>query len=799
MDAVSLAVSLITVVSGVIKVIKEVRAFYQASEELETLLVSSLIPCWEHCSYVHLRHQDQIEQFERVVAIVEGRPGALTADISTILNRAKTHLEQLKVLLETKILSTKNAPQRVRRRAWAKRKSKVYSIQSTLREDRLNLVTALAASREIDSATSPAHNLHSQLFKLEQSVSDTQNAVSAQTSVMNSMLQFMSGAEHCRGCLNIATHSAQSLLIHSGRTKEDAGTHETFISLCPNHSCVTSKQALSPRLLTPLERSSNFYGESYTIDAPVPRSCLLIILCSEQSSGFESRTCEYKLLYMNSFRHWQWINISLQISRSSAYWATTKVQSHGICLQCPCAGAFFVLPYPLLRKLQEYLSRQEAIIDDATFYLSLTDGVGCKELSRTLDSVKVSPLSRPLSGSSTAIASLHDIGCHQYPESEVVQLEMVSPPSGFCSSLNGQLVFERKFMDSIPCSEMLYNIRVLHCMNGSPGFPKLVGIVTDDSQRNLKSFLVELPKQIRTLDQILGGPSFSWERREKWATELVYGVYRMHSQGFVVGKFKGTADPFIDETDSILFWTFRKRFMTGYTGGAYYPPEFCHVRAMLRHLEDRDRPQVTSKADIFWLGSILWRLAENKPYKRTSPLCDRMQCTGNDCDLSHTVPIALPRLPEHVPPYFREIVDACRRADPRERPAARELVKMFLCSKVECTEKQQRQSEDNEETGRSSSQVWKKNICSRTEGTRTPALTCNLCHSRRLALPSYHCNFCNDGDYDICQTCFDLGRHCANDQHLLAEITLIGNWPVAKRYHTCARTSTGLRDVIEPP
>ena len=85
------------------------------------------------------------------MAAIENRRWAYTSDVITILNRSKARLEQLKILLETKIVAKIETSSWVRRRAWARRKSKVYSIQSSLKEDRLNLVTALAAGSSYDT------------------------------------------------------------------------------------------------------------------------------------------------------------------------------------------------------------------------------------------------------------------------------------------------------------------------------------------------------------------------------------------------------------------------------------------------------------------------------------------------------------------------------------------------------------------------------------------------------------------------------------------------------------------------
>jgi next-to-BRCA1 protein 1 len=43
---------------------------------------------------------------------------------------------------------------------------------------------------------------------------------------------------------------------------------------------------------------------------------------------------------------------------------------------------------------------------------------------------------------------------------------------------------------------------------------------------------------------------------------------------------------------------------------------------------------------------------------------------------------------------------------------------------------------------------------------------CNIC-DKPMVNEHYHCNICDDGDYDLCQTCVDAGHHCPGDGHWL--------------------------------
>lgn len=66
--------------------------------------------------------------------------------VITTLSQAKATLEQLKTLLEAKLLSRVNGSSRIRRRTWARNRSKVYKLQSSLKEHRASLLIAIAAN-----------------------------------------------------------------------------------------------------------------------------------------------------------------------------------------------------------------------------------------------------------------------------------------------------------------------------------------------------------------------------------------------------------------------------------------------------------------------------------------------------------------------------------------------------------------------------------------------------------------------------------------------------------------------------
>jgi serine/threonine protein kinase len=224
----------------------------------------------------------------------------------------------------------------------------------------------------------------------------------------------------------------------------------------------------------------------------------------------------------------------------------------------------------------------------------------------------------------------------------------------------------------------------------------------------------------------------------------------------------------------------------GNVGGSYYPPEFRHFRTVSSTTSEAKSSNVTSKTDIFHLGLILWLLAENVPRTHSSPMCMREGCNaqvGPFCDKSHVHPIALPRLPESIPQYYRDIVDACRAEDPNNRPTAWRLLELFPST----SKSKSLQIEASKPESMDMNVLGKGLI---------GMVNCNHCRKRNIQPPFFHCNVCQTGDFDICQACHNRGMHCYNRDHFLVEMRKIGSWTVAGKYHSSVKSS-GNRDIIE--
>ena len=455
-------------------------------------------------------------------------------------------------------------------------------------------------------------------------------------------------------------------------------------------------------------------------------------------------------------------------------------KERGIFLRCA------PLPYSLMRQVQTLLQTED-LPEDAVFRCSLTAGDEIEKEKRNLQPWSSLTATRPTCKGLESLAFLDDLGCRKIFENEVTQIEMLDSTGRFASCFHGRVVLERKFGSQVPDANLLYNIQVLHCMRDLTGYAKLIGVIVDDTVKYVKGYLIEPPRAQWKLDQVAGNTRSSWATREKWAKSLILGVSQLHARGFVVGTlFSNQLPVVLDGSDVVCFYFFNQRFHVGDKSGAYYPPEFLHLRDSPLATSEEDCPYMTTKADIFHLGLILWLLAENVTRTNNSPVCIRERCNEKaapPCDNSHVDPIALPRLPESIPKYYRDMIDACRAEQLNERPTARSLLELFPHSKEPSPvtlESSMHQQNNKGFVGRSV----------------LPDVNCDHCRKRYILGLSFHCALCDMGDFDICQACYDAGVHCYEEDHLLVDMRNIGSWVVPGKYHSIVKDS-GERSVVE--
>ncbi|MCJ1429914.1 hypothetical protein MMC29_007829 [Sticta canariensis] len=271
-------------------------------------------------------------------------------------------------------------------------------------------------------------------------------------------------------------------------------------------------------------------------------------------------------------------------------------------------------------------------------------------------------------------------------------------------------------------------------MRGAPRLANLVSIVVDASRKYLKSYLIEYPKARWRIDRIVLDPSISWDRRQKWAKQLVETVAHLHSKGFVAGMICTYRMPvIIDSSDSVQFSFFRKKFVMGRTQGGYYPPEYHYLSEASPMTSEAECPDITSKTDIFHLGLMLWTLASGqrmwKSLVRTRIGCKQASPCNNE---SHAKPNALAPLSASIPQYYKNLVNSCVSENPGDRPAARDLLATF-------TPERQLQTAQPKSMNNSNGPGCKE-IIALGQGISTH-IACSRCHEGHIQETNFfHCN-----------------------------------------------------------
>ena len=172
--------------------------------------------------------------------------------------------------------------------------------------------TSLLVSQDVGCSTDPLISFRTQLSNIQESVSKTYDAVMSQRTIVDSVFQPLSVAPRSHIHATNERPSNQCTLSSGASCK------------CLSHDHAVSRRSLSSKPVIPLEVSPNFFAESYTVDGQVPISCLVVIASFEQVTRIGSRTNVYRLFHLGSFGRWQWLTVSIEIPRSSRYWAVTK-------------------------------------------------------------------------------------------------------------------------------------------------------------------------------------------------------------------------------------------------------------------------------------------------------------------------------------------------------------------------------------------------------------------------------------------------------------------------------------------
>ncbi|KAJ4349135.1 hypothetical protein N0V95_004830 [Ascochyta clinopodiicola] len=201
--------------------------------------------------------------------------------------------------------------------------------------------------------------------------------------------------------------------------------------------------------------------------------------------------------------------------------------------------------------------------------------------------------------------------------------------------------------------EFLYEINALSSLEDSNSVIKFEGIIVDETGELIKGLLISYAEHGALVDMIYDYKhQLQWERREKWARQIVEGLSEIHESGFVQGDFT-LSNIVIDGNDDAKIIDINRR---GCPVG-WEPPEL----AKLIESGQRISIYIGVKSDLFQLGMVLWALAEqqDEPERQERPLARTLN------------------RPSEIPEYFKNIVRACLSEKPRGRLSAKDLLRRF--------------------------------------------------------------------------------------------------------------------------
>ncbi|KAL4910169.1 hypothetical protein BDW74DRAFT_49124 [Aspergillus multicolor] len=199
--------------------------------------------------------------------------------------------------------------------------------------------------------------------------------------------------------------------------------------------------------------------------------------------------------------------------------------------------------------------------------------------------------------------------------------------------------------------EFLYEINALHALQGTPNVIQVEGVVVDDREEVVKGLLISFAEKGALVDILYEyRGTISWERRERWARQIVHGLSEIHETGYVQGDFT-LSNIVVDANDDAKIIDINRR---GCPVG-WEPPE---IAAKIES-NQRISMYIGVKTDLFQLGMTLWALAmeEDEPERQPRPFV-----------LDESVP---------VPDYYRRLVSICLSPVPRQRLSAKELLSFF--------------------------------------------------------------------------------------------------------------------------
>ena len=248
------------------------------------------------------------------------------------------------------------------------------------------------------------------------------------------------------------------------------------------------------------------------------------------------------------------------------------------------------------------------------------------------------------------VRAISHLNCRRVREQD---LHFDSHLSGFVYKVqvDGQVFIKKEIPGPDTVDEFLYEINALHQLSGSHSVIQFGGVVLDNKGEYVKGLLISFAEKGALIDVIYDGEGqISWDRRERWAKQIVQGLSEIHEAGFVQGDFT-LSNIVIDDDDNAKIIDINRR---GCPVG-WEPPEV----AALIESNQRISMYIGVKSDLFQLGMVLFALATQQDEPETLR------------------PLDLDSFPAEVPDYFLTLCRRCLDDDPRRRSQAQVLLALF--------------------------------------------------------------------------------------------------------------------------
>ena len=494
------------------------------------------------------------------------------------------------------------------------------------------------------------------------------------------------------------------------------------------------------------ERRPTFLPEQYAIFCRLNESIVASAMLEISHTGAQ-RVHRYYLYYAETPRTWQRITVTATITSMSsdssfpAY--TSPEESSTVCRTLPSnlGGQF----EDLLRG-----KRLSASVTDVSLEIS-EEADGVVSVNRSSAICRPDPEESRLNSHGPILKRLIDLGCPWYREEDLLRRSRRTA-SSYLVWVQGHTYLEQRIpfagaglAGRNEVSEFFNDIEVLHSLTSCKGVVRFAGIVVDSSQRHIKGYLHEWPsfgglKRVFHLAESWK-LRISWSIRWSWARQLVEAVAQLHEKQIVLGVL--TINEVYLRFDGSIVLTCPKSSgnpLTNTQGST--PPEL--------RSGSHSRSQLNFSTDIFQLGLLIWLIVQQTA-RCPGVFCRCLPCTSKPlcaCKADHTNPVQLPICTRRdVPKTVNDLIARCRETDPKARPKAQQLLAFF-----------------NVDTDPPQLASLVRNL-PEADGVES-TVCCSSCGLLCTHL-HYHCNSCQNGDFDLCYQCYMIGQRCSNREHQL--------------------------------